>query len=91
MLKRAVVTVVGMDKVGIIAGVSGILARHNVNIYDISQTTMQDIFTMIMLVDLTHLDIEYNELADMLHEKGLEIGLQIKVQREEIFQSMHRI
>jgi len=90
-MTRAVVTVVGMDKVGIIAAVSSVLAKHSVNILDISQTTMQDIFTMIMLVDLTKLNIGFNELSDMLQDKGKELGLQIKIQREEIFQSMHRI
>lgn len=91
MLKRAVVTVLGMDKVGIIAGVSAILAANNVNICDISQTTMQDIFTMIMLVDITNMTIDYSELSDLLNRKGEELGLQIRIQREEIFQSMHRI
>lgn len=90
-MTRAVVTVVGMDKVGIIAAVSSVLAKHSVNILDISQTTMQDIFTMIMLVDLTKLNIGFNELSDILQDKGKELGLQIKIQREEIFQSMHRI
>jgi len=90
-MTRAVVTVVGMDRVGIIAAVSTLLAEHNVNILDISQTTMRDIFTMIMLVDLTRMDISFSQLSDRLQEKGRELGLQIQIQREEIFQSMHRI
>ncbi|MFC1592298.1 ACT domain-containing protein, partial [Thermodesulfobacteriota bacterium] len=85
------VTVIGNDKVGIIAGVSTVLADYQVNIEDISQTVMQNYFTMIMLVDLGKISIPFAELSTKLAEKGKEIGLSIKIQREDIFQSMHQV
>lgn len=88
---RAVITVIGKDKVGIIAGISKILADSNVNILDISQTIMQDVFTMIMLVELTNLKVDFSELSDKLENKGHELELSIKIQREDIFNSMHRL
>ncbi len=88
---RAVVTVLGKDKVGIIAAISKILADSNVNILDISQTLMQDVFTMIMLTDITDSNIAFNELSDKLEEVGRDIGLYVKIQHEDIFNSMHRI
>lgn len=88
---RAVVTVIGKDRVGIIAGVSNILAKYNINILDITQTIMQDIFTMIMLVDISQMDINFTELSEKLASKGEELGLTIRIQHEDIFNSMHRI
>ncbi|NLI57985.1 MAG: ACT domain-containing protein [Clostridium sp.] len=88
---RAVITVIGKDKVGIIAGISNTLADSNVNILDISQTTMQDVFTMIMLVDISNLTISFAKLSEELEEKGQEMGLSVKIQHEDIFNSMHRI
>jgi ACT domain-containing protein len=88
---RAVVTVLGKDKVGIIAVISRILADSNVNILDISQTLMQDVFTMIMLTDITDSNIAFNELSDKLEAAGRDIGLYVKIQHEDIFNSMHRI
>lgn len=88
---RAVITVLGKDKVGIIATISRILAESNVNILDISQTLMQDVFTMIMLTDITDSSIAFNELSDRLEAAGKEIGLYAKIQHEDIFNSMHRI
>jgi len=88
---RAIVTVIGDDRVGIIAGVSTILTEHNANILDISQTTMQEIFTMIMLVDMEKMTTTFAELADKLEEKGRDLGLSIRIQHEDIFKSMHRI
>jgi len=88
---RAVITVIGTDKVGIIAAVSNILASSNVNILDISQTIMQDLFTMIMLVDTSKMTIDFAELSQKLEQKGKEMGLSIQIQHEEIFHSMHRI
>jgi ACT domain-containing protein len=88
---KAIVTVIGKDKVGIIAQVSAVLAENMVNILDISQTILQDYFTMIMLVDLTHIKISFSELSRKLNEKGEIIGLQIKIQREEVFSAMHKI
>ena len=88
---RAVITVIGYDRVGLIAGISAVLAESNVNILDISQTTMQDLFTMMMLVDLDGLNIDFSELKDRLENKGKELGADVRIQREEIFKSMHRI
>lgn len=88
---RAVITVIGKDKVGIIAAISNVLAECNVNILDISQTTMQDVFTMIMLVDIGGLNIDFSELSGRLEKKGEEIGLSVRIQHEDIFNSMHRI
>lgn len=88
---RAVITVIGKDKVGIIAGVSNILADSNVNILDITQTIMQDVFTMIMLVEISHCNSPFHELSDKLEKKGIDMGLRIQIQHEDIFNSMHRI
>ena len=88
---RAVITVLGTDRVGIIAGVSATLAESGVNILDITQTIMKDIFTMIMVVDTKATSISFEELDRRLRTKGDELGLQIRLQREDIFNSMHRI
>jgi len=88
---KAVITVVGKDMIGIIAKVSTLLADQQVNILDINQTTMQDIFTMIMLVDISASEVTFSELSDLLEKKGKEIGLSIRIQHEDIFNSMHRI
>ncbi len=86
---RAIITVVGEDKVGIIAAVSGLLAEKRVNILDISQTIMQDMFTMIMLVDTGA--CACSELSEQLNVIGEKMGLDIRLQHEDIFKSMHRI
>jgi len=88
---RAVITVFGKDRVGIIAGVSNILADTNVNILDITQTIMQDVFTMITLVDIANCNIPFGDLSERLENKGVEMGLRIQIQHEDIFNSMHRI
>lgn len=88
---KAVITVIGQDKVGIIARVSSTLAELQVNILDISQTIMQDLFTMTMLADVGKCTCPFNELAGKLTELGGELGLDIRIQREDLFQSMHRI
>jgi len=88
---KAIVTVIGKDRIGIIAQVSNILANNMVNILDISQTILQENFTMIMLVDLSKMKISFSELSKKLDEKGKTLGLQIKVQREEIFKAMHQV
>jgi ACT domain-containing protein len=88
--RRVVVSVIGKDQVGIISRVTTILANYNANILDISQTILQEFFTMIMIVDvseITNLTSLHNELT----ETGEEIGLKINLQLEEIFQAMHRI
>ena len=88
---RALVTVTGQDRVGIIASVCNLLAERNINILDINQTIMQNIFTMVMLVDVSNSDIEFSALADKLSELGEEMGVEIRIQHEDIFNSMHRI
>ncbi len=88
---KAVITVIGKDKVGIIAGVSQTLAKNNTNILDISQTIMQDIFTMIMLVEISKIPIHFNEFSEALNKQGQELGVSIKIQHEDVFNSMHRI
>lgn len=88
---RAVITVIGQDKVGIIAGVSGILADCSVNILDISQTIMQDVFTMIMLVDFGTSTMSNDSIKAQLEEFGKEKGVQIHIQHENLFNAMHRI
>lgn len=88
---KAIVTVIGKDKPGIIAGVCTLFAKSEVNILDISQTVMQDFFTMSMLIDLTKCSISFTELSDALKEKGEEMGVNIRIQREDIFDLMHRI
>ncbi|MGI6607039.1 MAG: ACT domain-containing protein [Peptococcia bacterium] len=90
-IQRVVVTVVGQDKIGIIAGVSGVLAKYQVNILDISQTILQDFFTMIMIVDISQASVSLQELQQVLKEQGQEIGVQINAQHEDIFKYMHRI
>ena len=86
---KAVITVIGKDTVGIIARVSGLLLKYNINILDISQTIMQDLFTMIMLVDLR--DASLSDLSDEIKVIEDEMHLSIRVQNEDIFNAMHRI
>lgn len=88
---KAIVTVIGKDRVGIIADVCTLLAGNGVNILDISQTVMQEIFTMTMMVDTAQSTLPFDQLQAALREKGAETGLQIRIQREDIFQAMHRI
>ena len=88
---KAIVTVVGKDRVGIIAAVCVELAKYNVNVLDISQTVMQGYFTMMMAVDVSTSTLALAELAKQLEEKGREMNLSIRLQREDIFEAMHRI
>ena len=88
---RAVITVVGKDAVGIIADVSNVLKRRSANIVDISQSVLQDLFAMIMLADISKLEGDFIELAADLSALGKELGLDIRVMHEDIFNSMHRI
>ena len=88
---KAIVTVIGKDRVGIIASVCALMASHNVNILDISQTVLQDYFTMVMLVDTAACTASIGEMADLLEQAGKEQELSIRIQREDIFNAMHRI
>lgn len=88
---RAVVTVVGKDKTGIIAKVSAFLAEKSVNILDISQTILQDYFAMIMLVDISGAKVQLSQLAEQCAKMGEEICMSIHIQHEEIFNAMHSV
>ena len=88
---KAIVTVIGKDRVGITAAVCALLAQHNINILDISQTVLQDYFTMVMLVDTAACTASIGEIADLLEQAGKEQELSIRIQREDIFNAMHRI
>ena len=88
---RAIVTVIGRDQVGIIAAVCALLSEKNVNVLDISQTVLQEYFTMIMLVDASQATVPFAQLKDELAAAGQERGLDIRIQREDIFNAMHRI
>ena len=88
---KAIVTVVGKDRVGIIAAVCVQLAEYNINVLDISQTVMQGYFTMMMAVDVSGCSVPLAELAKLMEEKGREMNLSIRVQREDIFEAMHRV
>ncbi|NLO47522.1 MAG: ACT domain-containing protein [Clostridiales bacterium] len=88
---RAIVTVIGKDKVGIIAYVCSILAKNGVNVLDISQTVLQEYFTMIMLVDASGCSLPFTDLSALLKEEGLRESLSVRIMREDIFEAMHRI
>jgi len=88
---NAIVTVIGNDKVGIIAAVCTLLAEKNVNILDITQTILQGKFTMVMAVDIEKASLPLTGLADALAELGKKMDISIRIQREEIFEAMHRI
>ena len=88
---KAIVTVVGKDRVGIIASVCTCLASYNVNVLDITQTVMQGYFTMMMVTDVSGSNIPVAELAQQLEEKGKQMDLSIRLQREDIFDAMHRV
>ena len=88
---KAIVTVVGKDQVGIIAAVCVKLAEYNINVLDISQTVMQGYFTMMMVVDVSACTLPLAELVVIMDEMGKERGLSIRLQREDIFEAMHRI
>ena len=88
---KAIVTVIGRDQVGIIAAVCALLSEKNVNVLDISQTVLQEYFTMIMLVDASQATVPFARLREDLTQAGKERGLDIRIQREDIFDAMHRI
>ncbi|RHR10503.1 ACT domain-containing protein [Pseudoflavonifractor sp. AF19-9AC] len=88
---KAIVTVIGKDRVGITASVCSLLAQHNINILDITQTVLQEFFTMVMLVDTSACQQSIGEMSDLLEQAGKEQNLSIRIQREDIFNAMHRI
>ena len=90
-MKKTIITVVGKDTVGIIAKVCTYLAENGINILDISQTIVQDYFTMMMIVDMNAAAKSFGDVADELEALGKTIGVMIKCQKEEIFDQMHRI
>lgn len=91
MEKQAIITVLGRDRVGIIAAVSAELAKGDVNILDITQTILGDTFTMVMLVDYSAMKIEFSAMKDNLDELSEQLGVEIRMQRKAIFDAMHRI
>ena len=88
---NAIVTVVGQDKAGIIAAVCALLAENNVNILDISQTILQGSFTMVMAVDVEKAKVPVGDLRVLLEDLGHKLDISIRIQREEIFDAMHKI
>lgn len=88
---RAIVTIIGSDRVGIIAGIADVIAKSQVNILDISQSVIREFFTMIMMVDLSGSPVPFEELSERLQRKGAELSVRVEIQREEIFTAMHRI
>jgi ACT domain-containing protein len=88
---KAVITIVGQDRVGIVAMVSEILAANNVNILNINQNILDGFFNMVMIVDMVSSKVSLKDLQQVLKGKGQELGLDIKLQHEDIFQIMHRI
>lgn len=89
--KRVIVSVLGQDRVGIIAGVANILSTNTINILDIRQTILQEIFTMILIADMENSKIDLAQLKEMLNQLGDSLGLRIDAQNEEAFRFMHRI
>ena len=88
---KAIVTVIGKDKVGITAAVCSLLAQHNINILDIKQTTVQEFINMMMIVDVSKCRKPFEDVAADLGELGLKMGLKIRCQKSEIFEKMHRV
>ena len=89
--ERAVVTVMGHDRVGIVAGISQVLAEHGVNIIDLTSTEMRGLFIMIILVDTASSKTPMNKLQEALKEKGDALGVQVMAQHEDVFRYMHRV
>jgi len=88
---RAIIPIIGSDRVGIIAGIANVLADANVNILDISQSVIREFFTMIMMVDLAGSAVSFHALSERLTRKGQELSVRVEIQREEIFKAMHRV
>ena len=90
-MKRAIITVVGKDTIGIIAAVCTYLAENKINILDISQTIVSGLFSMIMVVDMSSEHCDFDQVSRELAGLGEQLGLQIRIQRNEIFDAMHHI
>lgn len=90
-MKKTVISVIGKDSVGIISKISAAAAEYNVNIIDITQSVLQDMFCMVMLTDISSLTCSFSEFSESLQKLGKEMGLEIHVMHEDIFNSMHRI
>ena len=88
---RAIITVLGSDRPGIVAAVAGALSAHDINILDISQTILQGIFTMTMLVDLKGVEASFAQVSEELERLAAELGVQITMQREDVFRFMYRL
>ena len=88
---KAIISVIGQDRLGVIAKVSGKLFEMNINIEDISQTIMQDYFTMIMAVDIGQSNLKFDAIKDKLNSLGKDMGLEIHIQLQSIFDSMHQL
>jgi ACT domain-containing protein len=88
---KAIITVLSTDREGIIAQVSGKLYEHGINILDISQTVLSNYFTMVMLVELSKMKVSFKEMTGLLEKMGEELGMEIRMQRSEIFDAMHRV
>ncbi len=89
--ERAVVTVIGADKVGIVAAISKVLAENNVNILDLTSSKVRDFFVMIMLIDISNSRVSLEKLKELLGAEAAKIGVQVAVQHENIFRYMHRV
>jgi ACT domain-containing protein len=88
---KAVITVIGKDMVGILAKISTECCNHNINVLEVTQSILQDMFAMIMMVDISKADIPFTEFSDMLSKTGAEMGLSIHAMHEDIFNAMHTI
>ena len=88
---KAVITVVGKDTVGILAKVSTVCSEYDANIVEVSQSVLQDMFAMIMMVDITGMTTDFTQLSDELNGLGETLGLSIHTMHEDIFNAMHRI
>ncbi|WP_302697061.1 ACT domain-containing protein [Ruminococcus callidus] len=88
---RAVITVIGKDNVGILHQVSGVCAKYQANVLEVTQSVLQDMFAMIMMVDITAMTTNFTQLSDELNSLGETLGLSIHAMHEDIFNAMHRI
>ena len=88
---KTIISVIGKDTVGIISKVSSVCSKYNVNIVDITQSVLQDMFVMVMLTEISELSCSFSDFSDEMKQLGISLGLDIRVMHEDIFNSMHRI